>query len=199
MVDFWVKIEFDELDFVIYQYLRWERYKEKRVHWTRLPYMENEFVELVFLVYFFFTANTTNMIWSSAPSLTWFDHVQTQPSSADAARSDQVRHQVLDTIWSWHSHQVQTQPNLIKQPAEHDLIRKQVQWTRFPCILFFHNEQTQPTCTRHDLIKCRRSPSNVQWTCYKWNRVHWTRIAINEISFKPCLTYNIVWVLCLFF
>ena len=103
MVDFWVKIEFYELDFVIYQYLRWERYKEKRVHWTRLPYMENEFVELVFLVYFFFTANTTNTIWSSAPSLTRFD-------------------------------QVQTQPDLIKQPAKHDLIRKRVQWTRFPCM-----------------------------------------------------------------
>ena len=143
MVDFWVKIEFDELDFVIYQYLRWERYKE---HWTRLPYMENEFVELVFLVYFFFTANTTNMIWSSAPSLTRFDQVQTQPSSADAAQFDQVRHQVLDTIWSWRSsHQVQTQPDLIKQPTEHDLIRKRVQWTRFPCILFFTtNRHSQP-------------------------------------------------------
>ena len=38
----------------------------------------------------------------------------------------------------------------------------------------------------------------VPWNCYKWNWVQRSWIAINEISFKPCLTYNIVWVLCLF-
>ena len=31
------------------------------------------------------------------------------------------------------------------------------------------------------------------------NRVHWTRIVRNEISLKRWLTYNIVWVLQLFF
>ena len=31
------------------------------------------------------------------------------------------------------------------------------------------------------------------------NRVLWTRIVINEISLKLCLTYNIVWVGWLFF
>ena len=52
------------------------------------------------------------------------------------------------------------------------LYGRRVRWTRFLCF--------------------------VPWNCYKWNRVQRSWIAINEISFKPCLTYNIVWVLCLF-
>ena len=65
MVDFWVKIEFNELDFVILpisvlkKYTRKNEFIELVFHtWktssrTRLPYMKNEFNELVFLVYFF--------------------------------------------------------------------------------------------------------------------------------------------------
>ena len=86
MVDFLVKIEFDELDFVILPISVLKKYTMKNefielifhtwktsstnsssihgkgVQRTRLPYKENEFVELVFLVYFFFTTNATNMI-----------------------------------------------------------------------------------------------------------------------------------------
>ena len=210
---------------LFYQYLCWKSIQGKtsslnsssihgkRVQWTRLPYKENEFVELVFLVYFFFTANTTNTIWSSAPSLTRFDQVQTQPSSADAARSDQVRHQVLDTIWSWRSHQVQTQPDLIKQPTEHDLIRKRVQWTRFPCILFFTtNRRNQPaldtiwssadaarvTCWGSD-----KKTSSMDSFFIHGRRVRWTRLPYKENEFVELVflvyfffianTTNMIW------
>ena len=46
MVDFWVKIEFDELDFAILPVSVLKKYTRK-----------NEFNELFFLVYFFFTTN----------------------------------------------------------------------------------------------------------------------------------------------
>ena len=101
------------------------------------------------------------------------------------------------------SDQVQTQR---EQPAE-DLIRKRVQWTRFSYMenefveLVFHTWKTSSLnlFSMYGRRVCwTRFLCFVLWNCYKWNRVQRTRIAINEISFKPCLTYTIVWVLCLF-
>ena len=110
---------------LFYQYLCWKSIQGKTSSTNSFFHSEHNEHDLI-------KCAIANTIWSSA----------------DAARSDQVRHQVLDTIWSWRSHQVQTQPDLIKQPAEHDLIRKRVQWTRFPCILFFTtnttNRRSQP-------------------------------------------------------
>ena len=124
---------------LFYQYLCWKSIQGKtsslnsssiqgkRVCWTRFPC----------ILFFHSQHNEHGLIKCAIANTIW--------SSADAARSDQVRHQVLDTIWSWRNHQVQTQPDLIKQPAKHDLIRKRVQWTRFPCILFFTtNRRSQP-------------------------------------------------------
>ena len=138
MVDFWVKIEFDELDFVILPVSVLKKYTRK-----------NEFIELVFHTWKTSSTNSSSIQgkrvrWTRFPCILFFhsEHdlikcaiANTIWSSADAAQFDQVRHQVLDTIWSWRSsHQVQTQPDLIKQPAKHDLIRKRVCWTRFPCM-----------------------------------------------------------------
>ena len=154
MADFWVKIEFDELDFVILPVSVLKKYTRK-----------NEFIELVIHTWKTSSMNSSSIQgkrvrWTHFPCILFFhsehnEHdlikcaiANTIWSSADAAQSDQVRHHVLDMIWSWRSHQVQTQPDLIKQPAEHDLIRKWVQWTRFPCILFFTtnttNRRSQP-------------------------------------------------------
>ena len=131
---------------LFYQYLCWKSIQGKTSSTNSFFHSEHNEHDLI-------KCAIANTIWSSA----------------DAARSDQVRHQVLDTIWSWRSHQVQTQPDLIKQPAEHDLIRKRVQWTRLPykenefveliflVYFFFHNEHN-----KHDLIKC--AIANTIWS-----------------------------------
>ena len=168
MVDFWVINRVRWTWLCYFTSICVEKvYKEKRVQRTLFPCI-------------LFFHNEHDMIKCAIANTNW--------SSANAARSDQVRHQVLDTIWSWRNHQVQTQPDLIKQPAEHDLIRKWVQWTRFPCILFFTtnttNRHSQPaldtiwsssdaaraTCWGSD-----KKTSSLNSVSMYGKRVHWTR------------------------
>ena len=96
--------------------------------------MENEFKNS-FSLYTFFSSSRTRF-----PCILFFHNEHNE--------HDLIKCAIAHMIWSWRSHQVQTQPDLIKQPAEHDLIRKWVQWTRFPCILFFTtnttNRRSQP-------------------------------------------------------
>ena len=128
MVDFWVKIEFDELKFVILpvsvlkKYTRKNEFIElvfhtwktsstnsssiqgKRVRWTRFPcilffhseHNEHDLIKCAIANTIWSSADATikcrrSPIWSSAPSSARHNLILTQqPSSADAARSDQV-------------------------------------------------------------------------------------------------------------
>ena len=161
MVDFWVKIEFDELDFVILPVSVLKKYTRK-----------NEFI-----------ASTTNMIWSSAPSLTRFDQVQTQPSSADAARSDQVRHQVLDTIWSWRSSIWSSNPL--------SMIWLENEFNELVFLVYFFSQRTQRTIKQHTIWSSADAARATCWGSDKktsslnlfsmnGKRVHWTRFLIRS-------------------
>ena len=147
----------------------WTRH-EKRVQRTRFPCIQNEFLNL-------FSQRTC----SDAAN----DLIKCKRSQRSSA---------LDTIWSSKPMGAEFMENEFNGLIFHtwrtssmnsfSIHGNWVHWTRFLCMKTEFFEL--------DFCVLFHVSSLV-------NRVQRTWIVINEISFKPCLTYNIVWVLWLFF
>ena len=153
-----------------------------RVQRTRFPCMETDFIELVFHVWKTSSLNS----WKTSSLNLFFHHkklhdlLQTQPTIfCTRQRSDQANPWELSSMNSFANNLT-----LWSRPF----------WSKPVGAEFMENEF-------NELGFCTWKPSSLNSISmfsphqFFLNRVHWTRIVVNEISLKRLLINDIVWVL----